>query len=303
MTALEGKALLDHAKAIARRYARRIGPEAAEELSAEAILRALASPPPDGHLEPWLERIYRNLFVDLWRRGSVRTAEGVDVDALPAHGTPEDEVLRRERRRLVRASLRGLPRESRRAVLSKYYGEDHDDVAAARLRVAPVTVRTRIHRALARLRLHLGELRAGLPTWFGRLGGQLMSAGVAPAMVAALAVANIPPAPEVPTARPTVVEVGQVAAEVAPPVAANEVVPAPVVRPSARTHAHKARVTAVAAEAEPFEVDRSEVAVGHVLGPDGLVIFADPEPLESPCMVEAPATFIAQIDKMVEDVL
>ena len=68
MTALEGKALLDHGKAIAKRYAGRVGPDVAEELGAEAVLRALRSPPPDGQLEPWLERIYRNLVVDVWRR-------------------------------------------------------------------------------------------------------------------------------------------------------------------------------------------------------------------------------------------
>jgi hypothetical protein len=50
MTALEGKALLDHGKAIAKRYAGRVGSDVAEELGAEAVLRALGSPPPDGHL-------------------------------------------------------------------------------------------------------------------------------------------------------------------------------------------------------------------------------------------------------------
>ena len=41
MTALEGKTLLDHGKAIARRYAGRVGADVAEELRAEAVLRAL----------------------------------------------------------------------------------------------------------------------------------------------------------------------------------------------------------------------------------------------------------------------
>jgi len=83
MTALEGKALLDHGKAIARRYARRVGVEVAEELRAEAVLRALASPPPDGRMEPWLERIYHNLLVDRWRREKP-TALQVDLDRIAA---------------------------------------------------------------------------------------------------------------------------------------------------------------------------------------------------------------------------
>ena len=102
MTALEGKALLDHGKMIARRYAGRVGPDVAEELRAEAVLRALGSPPPDGRMEPWLERIYRNLFVDLWRRGQLLTVNLDDVPALAGAGTPEEEVLHRERRRLDR---------------------------------------------------------------------------------------------------------------------------------------------------------------------------------------------------------
>lgn len=301
MTVLEGQALLDHGQTIARRYARRVGPDAAEELKAEAILRALASPPPDGRMEPWLERIYRNLFVDLWRRGTLRRVDVSDLDALPAQGTPEDEVLRRERRRVVRAGLRRLPRESRRAVLSKYYGEDHDDVAAARLGVAPVTVRTRVHRALARLRTRLGDLRAILP--FGRLGGQWASAGVAPAMVAALWVAtSVPPAPEASAIEELPMTSVRATAAVTVPSMPEERAPAPVLRPSARVHAHKTPVMAAVAKDHPASAP-AEPVVREVLAPEGLMIFADPEPLVSPCMVEPPASLFAQIDKMIEDTL
>jgi len=167
MTALEGKALLDHGKAIARRYAGRVGPDVAEELRAEAVLRALGCPPPDGRMEPWLERIYRNLFVDLWRRGQLRTIDLDDVPELTSAGTPEDETLLRERRRLVREGLGRLPRAARRALLSRYYGELDDAAAAARFGVAATTVRTRIHRALARLRAHLRDLRGWCPPLFG----------------------------------------------------------------------------------------------------------------------------------------
>ena len=119
MTALEGKALLDHGKAIAKRYAGRVGPDVAEELGAEAVLRALRSPPPDGHLEPWLERIYRNLVVDAWRRRKPAALDLAEVHGLAVSGTPEDAMLAGERRRLVRASVARLPREARRALLTR----------------------------------------------------------------------------------------------------------------------------------------------------------------------------------------
>lgn len=301
MTVLEGQALLDHGQSIARRYARRVGPDVAEELKAEAILRALASPPPDGRMEPWLERIYRNLFVDLWRRGTLRMADATDIEGLPAQGTPEDEVLRRERRRVVRASLRSLPREARRAVLSKYYGEDHDDVAAARLGVAPVTVRTRIHRALARLRTRVGELRGVLPG-FGHLGGQLATAGLAPAMVAALFVAASVPAPEVQNTDVPVVEILRTTAAVTIPTEPEAPLPEPVVRLSSRAQVHKTPVAIPVAEPDPPSVAPAQV-VGNILAPEGLTVFGEPEAPVSPCMVEAPASLLAQIDKMVEDTL
>ncbi len=302
MTALEGRALLDHGQSIARRYARRVGPETAEELKAEAIMRALASPPPDGRMEPWLERIYRNLLVDLWRRRSLRISDPVDLDGLPASGTPEDDVLRRERRRVVRASLRSLPRQARRAVLSKYYGEDHDDVAAARLGVAAVTVRTRIHRALARLRERLGDVRGLLPTSLGRLGSHLVAGGVAPAMVIALVVAaRVPPAPAKPAPLATTVAVSHVvAAMVDSPTVPEDI--APVSQPPSRARVRKAQFpTALATQVTAAPV--VEEVVGVVLGPEVFTVFADPEPPVLPCMVEAPASLLAQIDKTIEEAL
>jgi RNA polymerase sigma-70 factor (ECF subfamily) len=310
MTALEGQALLDHGKSIARRYAWRIGPDTAEELRGEAMLRALASPPPDGRMEPWLERIYRNLLIDLWRRSSVRMAEVVDLDALPAEGTPEEEVLRRERRRIVRSSLRSLPRESRRALLSKYYGEDRDDAAAVRFGVAAVTVRTRIHRALARLRTRVGELRACLPTLFGRLGAQLAATGVAPAMVAALLVASANVAIE-PRAlvEPPVVAPAPAMSRVARPVAEAAPLSQPTARPHARVRMARPAPVIAPAQSTPEEpvmvgdADSVSPAVANILVPEGLVVFAEPERTESPCMIEAPATFAPQIEKMIEEEL
>jgi RNA polymerase sigma factor (sigma-70 family) len=197
MTALEGKTLLDHGKAIARRYARRVGPELAEDIRGEAVLRALASPPPDGRIEPWLERIYRNLLVDSWRRQRTRTVDCDRIPTLASSGTPEDAVLHRECRRLVRASLRNLPREIRKAIVARYFCELDDGLAAGRLGVAVATIRTRIHRALARLRGRLAELRGFCPLFFGKLWTQTAAIGLAPVMVAALAIVGAPsPTPE-----------------------------------------------------------------------------------------------------------
>jgi RNA polymerase sigma factor (sigma-70 family) len=310
MTALEGQALLDHGKAIARRYARRVGIEVAEELRAEAVLRALASPPPDGRIEPWLERIYRNLLVDRWRRGKT-AALHVDVEGIAGARTPEDDLLGHERRRAVRTSLGQLPRETRRALLIRYYGELDDDEAAARLGIATATVRTRIHRALARLRPRLADVRGWFPPLLGKLGIQATTVGLAPVLVAVLVVAGAAPsppetAPERVLATATVDRPAQRRAgdafTVGPPDS-----PAPPPPSPAPRAARRATVTptgAPASERAPVPVvDVEDPTDRQVLHPDTLAIFAEPERPARPCMVEAPPSLVAQIDKMMDDLL
>ena len=305
MNALEGKALLDHGNAIARRYAGRVGADVAEELRGEAVLRALRSPPPDGRMEPWLERIYRNLFVDRWRRGHVRTVDLAELPELAGAGTPEDEVLRRERRRAIREGLGHLPREARRALLSRYWGELDDRATASRFGVAATTVRTRVHRALARLRARLGDLRAWCPWLFGKLGAQAAAVGLAPVLVAMLIVvgaASPPPKPE-PTAAPALAATEPAALRLARPAAPPE--PTVAKLPPRARIAKKAPPTpvlAVAIAAQVEVVDRApEPIVGEILQPDGIIIFAEPERVVPPSMIEAPPDLLAQIDKMIEE--
>jgi RNA polymerase sigma-70 factor (ECF subfamily) len=310
MTALEGKALLEHGKAIAKRYAGRVGADVAEELGAEAVLRALRSPPPDGRLAPWLERIYRNLVVDVWRRRKPATLDIADLRDLAVSGTPEDAVLAKERRREIRTHVARLPREARRALLSRYYGELDDDVSASRLRIAGATMRTRIHRALGRLRERVGDLRGLLPPVFGKFGLHLGAMGLAPLMIAALAVVGVSSrAPEVnPDPGPSVAQdhPARQAARTAGWSARAEF-PAVVAAPRKRARA-VARTTAVVQPAREMPaqiisfVEHEEV-VAEILRPEAIDVFADPVKVVPPSLVEAPVGFLAQFEKMVEDSL
>jgi RNA polymerase sigma-70 factor (ECF subfamily) len=310
MTALEGKVLLDHGRTIARRYAKRIGPELADELRAEAMLRALGSPPPDGRMEPWLERIYRNLFVDRWRRGRIPTVDLDDLSQLGGQGTPEEDLLRRERRRVVRVSLNQLPRDARRALLSRYYGALDDEIAAARLGIAPVTIRTRIHRALARLRVRLADLRAWCPPILGKLGTQAAAVGLTPVMVAALIVASTSspsPAPALQAPPAAVAALQQPQAHLrARAQSEATAVPSPAHVPvqAAKKHIRAAVTAAQTPETTAvLEVVDDEPIVGKILHPDIIDVFAEPERRTGPCMVEAPPSFQAQIEKTIEELL
>ena len=309
MTALEGKALLDHGKAIAKRYSGRVGSDMAEELGAEAVLRALRSPPPDGRLEPWLERIYRNLVVDLWRSRRSATLDIADVRGLAVAGTPEDAVLVNERRRRVRSSVALLPREARRALLARYYAEYDDNVSATRLGIAGPTMRTRIHRALDRLRVRLGDLRGLLPPVFGKVGGHVGAMALAPVMFAALVAISVSPrAPEAELPQSVVPEpqVALTAKFFVPPTtrtASRAAVPTPRKRAHAvsRTSDVSSPVRESIAQIGPF-AEREEV-VADIQLPESLDVFADPEAAARPCLVEAPPSFLAQLEKMVEESL
>ena len=150
-------------------------------------MRALRSPAPDGNMQPWLERIFHNLLVDTWRRQPPASVP-LDEEILTAGQSPEEAVLQHERRQAVRAHLAQLPREARQALLSRYYGELEPAAAAARLGVAPATVRTRIHRGLSRLRVVLADLRALVPPGIANLWTAKSSAlAMAPVLVVALA--------------------------------------------------------------------------------------------------------------------
>jgi RNA polymerase sigma factor (sigma-70 family) len=308
MTALEGKALLDHGNAIARRYAARLGADVADELRAEAVARALGRPPPDGRMEPWLERIYRNLFVDLWRRRRARTVELGELADLAGTGTPEEDLLRRERRRAVRRGLGRLPRDVRRALLSRYWSELDDRIVAERAGVATATVRTRIHRALARLRARLDDLRAWCPPLFGKLGTQAATVGLAPVIVAALIVVGAAaPLPEpAPAATPALASIRPPAAPTPGPAAPAEPAvtetPALSVRIAKRTRSRPPAALALLAPPQIVETDDPPIR-SEILQPDGIVIFAEPERVAPPSMVAAPPDLLAQIDKMIEEYL
>ncbi|HEX7598029.1 MAG TPA: RNA polymerase sigma factor [Polyangia bacterium] len=306
MTILEGKALLDHSKSIARRHLGRVDGDTADDLGAEAMLRALRSPPPDGHLQPWLERIFHNLFVDRWRRRQPEVASE-DFSHFAAVGTPEDQLLLRERRQAVRAKLAQLPRDARRALLARYYGELSAEDAAARLGIAPATVRTRIHRSLRQLRELLGDMRAWFPPGIAHLVGTKTSAlALIPVAVAVLALGEINPPRSVPpqsaglsplnrVAQPGLVAKMEKTAVVTPVAIEPKIRPriARTPTPAAPVFAHTP-ITAI-------DTGEDEEVVGHVQHPEVELIVSGPSRADQPSLIEAPTDFAAQFEKMVED--
>jgi RNA polymerase sigma-70 factor (ECF subfamily) len=156
------------AAAFVRRFERRVyglalsvigDPALAEDVAQEALTRAWrhaqAYDPRRGAVATWLLTITRNLAVDALRLHRPDPRAPADIaDLVGAHdgGSPADAAVAGEERRGVRAALRTLPLEQRRAlVLSAFHGRTAREIAE--IEGIPLgTAKTRIRAGLLKLR-------------------------------------------------------------------------------------------------------------------------------------------------------
>jgi RNA polymerase sigma factor (sigma-70 family) len=144
-------------------------PHDAEDLTQEVfvrVFRSLSSYTP-GTFEGWLHRITTNLFLDGARRKQRIRIEGLaDETAHRLAGREPSPAQAFDDAHLdgdIQAALRALPPEYRAAVvLCDIEGFSYEEIAAA-LGVKLGTVRSRIHRGRAQLRIALEHRRQGRP--------------------------------------------------------------------------------------------------------------------------------------------
>ena len=130
----------------------------AEDLTAETFLRAVQHAarfdPSRASAVTWLVTIARRVLIDHVR--SVRVRRHVTLDELrdlPAEGpSPEERMLRREQVAGVLDAMAQLSAEDRELLSLRFGGELEIPEIAATLGVRVGTVRTRLWRALDRLR-------------------------------------------------------------------------------------------------------------------------------------------------------
>jgi RNA polymerase sigma-70 factor (ECF subfamily) len=309
MRTLPGQSLLEHSRQLTQRQASRLGREAAEDLGAEAVLRTLQAPPGDGRVAPWMERIFHNLVVDAWRRRKPAICADDLALASPAP-SPEDSLLARERAHRLQGGLAQLPGDLRQALELRYFLGHDEASAGATMGVAAPTVRTRIHRGLARLREMLADMRALMPV----LGGWgARSLVLAPALMTAVVVftpLSRPPEPAVQ---------GSVAGEnlrssprrltVTPPpgsatVATDLPKPAPAHPRLVVAQAPSGRAQDVRPQATTrIDFGQDDEVVGEIQSPDGADVEGPPPPARWHTLVEIPRDFVTSFEKMVEDSL
>jgi RNA polymerase sigma-70 factor (ECF subfamily) len=290
----------DEARTIARRYARGAS-DAADDLAQELALAALegggaAAARPGA----WLERAGRNAAIDRWRMARRRGALARDVEPPAPPVDPEARVLARERRGALRRALAALPRPLRRAALARFHADLPFEAVASRLGTRPVTARTRVHRALERLRARVGGLRA-LFVWAPGaqatvLGVTLLAAMARPALFPPPA-----PSPDAPLASTLAVRAHRLA-QAAAPVAARPAAPAPA--PRRASHAAGPAARAVEPAAAPPAVQRfsydDDAVTGELVGPDGQPILGEPV-IHQPSLIELRWTLEPEILKALED--
>ena len=135
----------------------------AEETVQEAFLsawRGIAGFKRGRPPKPWLMRILVNRVMDGRRRRSVPTVPLADMDPAGAPSVP-DEAGAFENRTVVRQALAHLVPEQQQVVVLRYFAELTVPEVARSIGVKEGTVKSRLHRALGRLREKLEESGVG----------------------------------------------------------------------------------------------------------------------------------------------
>lgn len=143
------------------RYLRSLGchPSLAEEMTQEAFLRLYRSFQ-DGlevsEVRAWVFRVVRNLWIDSRRehqRYSTSQDEGKPTDLTPSDSSPdpEQQVLQRERTRLIEEAVRRLPELERECLHLRAQGLRYYEIALA-LDISKSAAVECVRRAVKRLR-------------------------------------------------------------------------------------------------------------------------------------------------------
>lgn len=150
-----------HVDDLGRWLRHQVGADAADDLLAETLARGWYArrrfrDPGTGSAGGWLQGIAANLVRDFRRRGAIEQRGRAKLGLPVAHHGGFAEVEDRDdaagRFALVRGAFDELPADQRAALELRVVEElDYDEIGE-RLSVAPVTARTRVHRALKALR-------------------------------------------------------------------------------------------------------------------------------------------------------
>lgn len=136
----------------------------ADDVVQEAFVkgyRSFASFRDGADFRPWLLRIVvnetRNLHRGRSRRADRELRVGREEARLVSDTDPADAAVGRERREKLLAAITALPDDLRETITCRYLLELSETETATSLGIPNGTVKSRLHRGLARLREELGD--------------------------------------------------------------------------------------------------------------------------------------------------
>ena len=155
-------ALVDIHRSSVMRVAYAIADGEADEVAHDAVTKAfrrLSTFRSERSFRPWLLAIVANEARNHRRSFIRREALVLKVSARPTEptGDPADELARRERRQVLLNAVANLSERDREIVALRYFCEMSEAETAAALGVALGTAKSRLSRALQRLRVELGD--------------------------------------------------------------------------------------------------------------------------------------------------
>lgn len=142
------------------------GGDDAADIVQEAFVKAfrgLRGFQPGAPFRPWLLKIVANETRNVQRSARRRTGAYLRLASEPVYASPESELspelaaLAADRRARLLAAVRGLPERDQLVITCRYFLEFDEAETATVLGWPRGTVKSRLSRALRRLRLHLDE--------------------------------------------------------------------------------------------------------------------------------------------------
>jgi RNA polymerase sigma-70 factor (ECF subfamily) len=159
-----------------RRMARAlVGDESAGDDALQSAYLAALERPPAHFTAAWFWRVVRSRALDARRKGQRRNERSLERLSPDEHPAQPDLVERLEVHRVVAGAVQELPDAYRRVVYLRYFEGLSPAEIAQRLDMPVKTVKTRLHRALTRLRERLGERYGERGVWTPMIAAAFLS--------------------------------------------------------------------------------------------------------------------------------
>ncbi|HET6162700.1 MAG TPA: sigma-70 family RNA polymerase sigma factor, partial [Planctomycetota bacterium] len=151
------QALLAHAGWVRRLAAALVRADDADDVAQQAFAQALVAPPPSRNLRGWFAAIVRNVARRRRRDAATRARHEAFAPAVIESGDPALAVARAELHRRVVDAVLALAEPYRSTLVLRFFDEKTAEEIARAQSLPLETVRTRVKRGLAQLRVSLGD--------------------------------------------------------------------------------------------------------------------------------------------------